>query len=138
MIPSPEIKSRYWIAVLGLNNFRDAGLSAAEYKNPKHIAQLFIDCWEQSAKGRKAGAVVCISKNGRYRLYMVCHGTAATWQRIFGLLCFAYVEPLTERKIILTDYLLKYAEESERIIYIQGLDVIWTNNKLEVTLASEH
>ncbi|MBP1561759.1 MAG: hypothetical protein J6C96_11060 [Oscillospiraceae bacterium] len=123
-------KNRSWVATIHITNMINAGLTKEEYENPEYLAEFFINEWERSGKGRKAGIAVCVSENGCYHAHIACYGNTTTLKKVSEILYSSHVEPQLGGKEQLKSYLLKegiYSEKGEQVLYSKGLDIIADN-----------
>ncbi len=124
---SANTRGRCWIGTIQIKNMEKAGLIKEEYENPEYIADYFINLWEKSGKGRKAGIAICVSLNGCYHAHIACYGNTTTLKKVSDILYQSHIEPQLGGKDELKNYLLKegtYAEKGEQVLYTKGLDVI--------------
>lgn len=124
---SSSTKGRSWMVTVQIANMEKAGLPKEEYEKPEKLANFFCDLWEESGKGRTAGASVCVSLKGVYHMHMALYGNLTTLKKVSEIMCLSHVEPVLGRKQELKNYLLKnppYDEKGEQVFYTQGLDNI--------------
>lgn len=122
--------NRCWMVTLQIGNMEKAGLTKEQYENPEFLADFFIDVWEKSGKGRRAGIAVCVSAKGCYHAHMACYGNTTTLKKVSDILYNAHVEPQLGGKGQLAAYLSKtgkYAEKGEQVLFSKGLDVVEDN-----------
>lgn len=135
---SLNTRGRCWLGTIHIVNMEKAGLTKEDYENPEYLAEHFINLWENSGKGRKAGIAVCLSNNGCYHAHIACYGNTTTLKKVSDILFQAHIEPQLGGKEQLKAYLLKegeYEEKGEQVLCTKGLDVIQDNqgkrNELE-------
>lgn len=127
---SLDTRSRCWVGTIHITNMVNAGLKKEEYENPEYLAEYFINLWENSGKGRKAGIAVCVSNEGCYHAHIACYGNTTTLKKVSDTLFQTHIEPQLGGKAELTNYLLKegkYAEKGEQVLCTMGLEVIQDN-----------
>lgn len=127
---SPNTRGRCWVGTIHIANMENAGLKKEEYENPEYLADKFIELWEDSGKGRKAGIVVCVSLDGCYHAHIACYGNTTTLKKVSDILYKTHIEPQLGGKDSLKLYLLKegkYEEKGEQVLCAKGLDVIQDN-----------
>ena len=127
---STKTRGRCWVATIHIANMQKAGLTKEQYENPEFLANFFIDKWEQSGKGRKAGIAVCVSAEGLYHAHIACYGNTTTLKAVADILYGSHVEPQMGKKDELKNYLLKngeYEEKGETVLHTVGLDIIEDN-----------
>ena len=127
---SIKTRGRCWVGTINVANMQNAGLNKEEYENPEFLAKFFIDKWEQSGKGRKAGIAVCVSAQGLYHAHIACYGNTTTLKAVAEILYGSHIEPQLGKKEELKNYLLKngeYEEKGETVLHTVGLDVIEDN-----------
>lgn len=119
-------KGRAWLATIQIGNMKKTELSEEKYKNPEIVADFFLSRWENSGKDRKAGIVVCMSKDGLYHCHMAMYSkNSTTLKKVADILFQSYVEPQLSGKSQLELYLKKegkYAEKGEVILFSSGLE----------------
>ena len=97
-----------------IKNMENVGLDKKEYENPEYLAEYLVSLWENSGKGRKAGVVVCVSKEGLYHAHMACYGNTTTLKKVSEILGNAHVEPQMGGKKALKGYLLKEGKNESK------------------------
>ena len=110
-----------------IKNMENVGLDKKEYENPEYLAEYLVSLWENSGKGRKAGVVVCVSKEGLYHAHMACYGNTTTLKKVSEILGNAHVEPQMGGKKALKGYLLKEGKnesKGEQVLCQYGLEAI--------------
>ena len=126
---SKDTRARYWFVVIHIKNMLKAGLKPEQYKDEQFVADFFIQMWEKSGKGRKAGIAVCIDANGRYHLHMACIGNTTTLNKVATILFQSHVEPVMSKSCVIP-YIKKegkYAEKGEKILYTKNLEELENN-----------
>lgn len=124
---SPNTRGRCWVGTIHIANMEKAGLKREEYEEPEYLADYFIDIWENSGKGRKAGIAVCVSLDGCYHCHIACYGNTTTLKKVSDVLFQTHIEPQLGGKDALKKYLLKekeYEEKGEQVLYTKGLENI--------------
>lgn len=127
---SLNTRGRCWLGTIHIVNMEKAGLTKEDYENPEYLAEHFINLWENSGKGRKAGIAVCVSNNGCYHAHIACYGNTTTLKKVSDILFQSHIEPQLGGKEQLKAYLLKegeYEEKGEQVLCTKGLDVIQDN-----------
>ena len=127
---SIKTRGRCWVGTIHVTNMQNAGLNKEEYEKPEFLAKFFIDKWEQSGKGRKAGIAVCVSAQGLYHAHIACYGNTTTLKAVAEILYGSHIEPQLGKKEELRNYLLKkgeHEEKGETVLYTLGLDTIEDN-----------
>lgn len=127
---SPDTRGRAWVGTIHITNMEKAGLKKEEYELPEYVADYFIDLWENSGKGRKAGIAVCVSLEGCYHCHIACYGNTTTLKKVSDILFQSHIEPQLGGKEQLKSYLLKegkYEEKGEQILFTKGMEVIEDN-----------
>ena len=127
---STKTRGRCWVGTIHIANMQNAGLTKEEYEKPEFLAKFFIDKWEQSGKGRKAGIAVCVSAEGLYHAHIACYGNTTTLKTVADILYGSHIEPQLGKKEELKNYLLKkgeHEEKGETVLYTLGLDTIEDN-----------
>ena len=124
---STNTRGRCWIGTIHIANMIKAGLDEKDYENPEFLADYFINAWESSGTGRKAGIAVCISADGCYHAHIACYGNTTTLKKVSDTLFQAHIEPQLGGKDQLKSYLLKegkFAEKGEQVLFSKGMDII--------------
>lgn len=127
---SSNTRGRCWVGTIHISNMEKAGLCKEEYENPEYLAEYFINLWENSGKGRKAGIAVCVSNDGCYHAHIACYGNTTTLKAVSDVLFQSHIEPQLGGKDALKSYILKegkHAEKGEQVLCTKGLDVIQDN-----------
>lgn len=124
---SPQTKGRCWIGTIHISNMEKAGLTKEQYENPEYLAEHFVNLWENSGSGRKAGIAVCVSNNGCYHAHIACYGNTTTLKKVSDILFQSHIEPQLGGKEQLKGYLLKegeYAEKGEMVLYTKNIEAV--------------
>lgn len=124
---SPATRGRAWMGTIHIANMQAAGLSKEQYGKPECLAEHFINLWENSGKGRKAGIVVCLSEEQCYHAHIACYGNTTTLKKVADILYGSHIEPQIAGKERLTAYLKKegeFEEKGETVLFEKNLDVI--------------
>lgn len=127
---SANTRGRCWIGTIHISNMEKAGLKKEEYENPEYLAEYFVNIWENSGKGRKAGIAVCVSNDGCYHAHIACYGNTTTLKKVADTLYQSHVEPQLGGKEQLRAYLLKegdFTEKGEQVLCTKGLEAIQDN-----------
>ena len=126
-----QIKGRSWMVTVQIKNMINANLSEEDYMNPEKVAEYFIKLWKSSGKNRKAGAAVCISKDGLYHMHMACYTRQdTTMNQVIRILHKSHVDLVQGTKEELRAYLKKegkYEEKGEEVLHEVGLDNVEDN-----------
>lgn len=124
-----QYKTRSFVIVVHIKNFKNMHIEEEQYKDYKVLAEILMARWEMSSKkGRVCAIAICESADGVYHVHIAAYSsnstTLATVSKIFGN---AHVEPQLAGKKKLKDYLLKegpFEEKGEKVLYTCGLENI--------------
>lgn len=124
---STSTRSRIFVCTVHMKNMIKSGLTEEQYKEPRIVANHFIQAWESSGPNRKAAAVVCMSANNLYHMHMALITNTTTLGYVAKTMWDSYTEPMKGSRRQLKSYLLKegeFKEKGEIILYAAGIENI--------------